>query len=84
MIDPIIIWDLDDNPEGNVAHIAEHGITKDEVEDVLGNPANRSTGSQSSDRSIDNVRLDFVGPIHRGCLGAGTRRSTNCRANHRV
>lgn len=30
-------WDLDD---GNVAHIAEHGVTKEEVDEVLGNPAN--------------------------------------------
>ena len=34
-----ILWDLDDEP-GNVTHIAEHGLTKDEVEDVLRNPDN--------------------------------------------
>lgn len=28
-----IIWDLDDDPDGNVQHCAEHGVTKDEVED---------------------------------------------------
>ena len=43
-----IIWDLDDDPDGNVVHIAEHGITKDEVNEVLENPAgydvSRSTG----------------------------------------
>jgi hypothetical protein len=27
-VEPIIIWDLDDEPEGNVQHIAEHGISK--------------------------------------------------------
>jgi uncharacterized DUF497 family protein len=32
------IWDLDDDPAGNVQHIAEHGITKEEVEEVLENP----------------------------------------------
>jgi uncharacterized DUF497 family protein len=30
-----IVWDLDDDPEGNVQHCAEHGVTKDEVDEVL-------------------------------------------------
>jgi DNA-binding XRE family transcriptional regulator len=30
-----IIWDLEDDPNGNVQHCADHGITKDEVEEVL-------------------------------------------------
>jgi hypothetical protein len=30
-----VIWDLDDDPDGNVAHISEHGISMDEVEEVL-------------------------------------------------
>lgn len=30
-----VLWDLDGDPDGNVQHIAEHGITVDEVEDVL-------------------------------------------------
>jgi len=25
------IWDMDEDPEGNVQHIAEHGISKEEV-----------------------------------------------------
>jgi uncharacterized DUF497 family protein len=33
-----IIWDLDDDPNGNVFHCAEHGVTKDEVEEVLKRP----------------------------------------------
>ena len=32
-----ILWDLDDDPEGNVQHCAEHGVTKEEVEDVFEN-----------------------------------------------
>lgn len=43
-----VIWDLDDDPEGNVQHIAEHGISREEVEEVLENPAgiewSRSSG----------------------------------------
>jgi uncharacterized DUF497 family protein len=43
------IWDEPDDPEGNVQHIAEHGLTIDEVEAVLLDPA-RETQSQSSGR----------------------------------
>jgi hypothetical protein len=46
-----IIWDLDDDPDGNVAHIDEHGVTKDEVRDVLENPLGTET-SRSSGRPI--------------------------------
>lgn len=30
-----VIWDTDDDPEGNVRHVEEHGLTKEDVEDVL-------------------------------------------------
>ena len=26
-----IVWDLDDDPDGNVQHCAEHGVAKEEV-----------------------------------------------------
>lgn len=43
-----IIWDIEDDPSGNVQHIAEHGVSRDEVEQVLENPGDedisRSTG----------------------------------------
>jgi uncharacterized DUF497 family protein len=42
-----IIWDWDDDPEGNVEHIAEHGLSKEDVESVLMNP-DRIGLSQSS------------------------------------
>lgn len=48
MFEPIVIWDLEDDPDGNTAHIAEHGITQDEVEDVLGDPTNDTVLSESS------------------------------------
>ena len=46
-----ILWDLEDDPEGNVQHIAEHGITMDEVEDVL-YAAEEVLASNSSGRPI--------------------------------
>lgn len=46
-----LIWDLDDDAEGNVAHIAEHDLTKDDVLWVLNNPVSRGT-SRSSGRPL--------------------------------
>lgn len=43
-----IIWDLDDDSEGNVQHVAEHDLTKEEVEDVLANPEHRASSRSSS------------------------------------
>ncbi len=52
MTDVIIIWDLEDDPDGNVQHIAEHGITVEEVEDVLHDRDAEDTTSKSSGRPI--------------------------------
>lgn len=51
MPDWILVWDLDDDPLGNVAHIEEHGISKDEVAEVLRDPLTIEK-SRSSDRPI--------------------------------
>jgi hypothetical protein len=48
MADISIIWDLDDEPEGNVQHIAENDLTKEEVEIVLMDPDNETDESHSS------------------------------------
>ena len=45
------IWDLPDDPHGNVQHIAEHGLTPVDVEHVLNNPE-RHAVSRSSGRTI--------------------------------
>ena len=52
MIPCNIIWDLEDDPDGNVQHIAEHGISMEDVEDVLSNPNNSTTTSSSRGRSV--------------------------------
>ena len=44
-----VIWDDPEDPEGNVQHIAEHGLTMDEVDFVLANPSGEAT-SQTSGR----------------------------------
>ena len=43
------IWDDPDDAEGNVQHVAEHGLTIDEVEHVM-NDASSEGVSQSSGR----------------------------------
>jgi len=46
-----ILWDRDDDPDGNVQHCAKHGVTKEEVEDVLENPSDEDI-SRSSGRPV--------------------------------
>lgn len=49
MLEPIVIWDLEDDPDGNYVHIVvEHGYSQEEVEDVLRNPKNETVPSDSS------------------------------------
>ena len=52
MIDIILLWDFEDDPEGNVAHIAEHGVTIEDVEEVFADPDAETEDSRSSNRSI--------------------------------
>ena len=46
-----ILWDRDDDPDGNVQHCAKHGVTKEEVEDVIENPWDEDI-SRSSGRPV--------------------------------
>jgi uncharacterized DUF497 family protein len=46
-----IIWDLDDDPDGNVQHCAQHGVSTEEVEEVFQNAADEDV-SRSSGRPV--------------------------------
>ena len=46
-----IIWDLDDDADGNVKHCGEHGVTKEEVEEVFQNATDADI-SRSSGRPV--------------------------------
>ncbi len=46
-----IIWDLDNDPDGNVEHCAEHGVTKEAVEEVFQNATDADI-SRSSGRPV--------------------------------
>jgi hypothetical protein len=49
-----VIWDMEDDCEGNYWHIVVegHGITQEEVEEVLDNPDNETTTSKTSGNPI--------------------------------
>jgi uncharacterized DUF497 family protein len=47
-----IIWDLVEDPDGNVQHIAAHGITVEEGEEVLLDRDSEDITSRSSGRPI--------------------------------
>ena len=46
-----IIWDLDDDPAGNVQHCADHGVSKEEFEEVIQNATDADI-SRSSGRPV--------------------------------
>ncbi len=50
-MDVEILWDLDHDEHGNVRHIAEHGIAKNDVARVFDNPVGFDT-SDTSGRPI--------------------------------
>jgi len=52
MDDTHVVWDLEDDPDGNVQHIQEHGITMEEVEDVLLDRDSQTAVSKSSGEPI--------------------------------
>lgn len=43
-----IIWDLEDDPDGNVQHLQEHDVTTEEAEEVLLNPESSRALSRAS------------------------------------
>ena len=46
-----ILWDQDDDPDGNVRHCLDNEVTKDEVKEVLEHPIDTDV-SRSSGRPI--------------------------------
>jgi len=46
-----VLWDLPDDPDGNIQHVAQHGLTPLDVEHALNHPVRRGT-SRSTGRPI--------------------------------
>ncbi len=53
-----IIWDLDDDEEGNVQHIAQHGIEKDDVAHVFDHPVGFDTSGSSKCPVVFGYTID--------------------------
>src|ERR1700731_1608141 len=47
-MDATIIWDLEEERDGNVQHLREHDVTIDEAEEVLLDPESSRAVSRSS------------------------------------
>lgn len=53
MKDVRIIWDLEDDPDGNFRHITDgHDVTIEEVEEVLRSPLNTDTESRTNGYAV--------------------------------
>jgi uncharacterized DUF497 family protein len=42
-----VIWDDEEDPDGNIQHVAEHDLTIDDVEDVLADPESEGQSKSS-------------------------------------
>src|ERR671924_154497 len=47
-MDATVIWDLEDDVDGNVQHLREHGVTLEEAEEVLLDPQSSRAVSRTS------------------------------------
>ena len=47
-MDATIVWDLEDDPDGNVHHLREHDVTIEEAEEVLLDAQSSRAVSRSS------------------------------------
>ncbi len=55
-----ILWDEPDDPDGNVQHIAEHGLTIDDVEEVLSNSTSEGTSASTRGPCVWGYTLEGV------------------------
>jgi uncharacterized DUF497 family protein len=53
MENALVDWDDPTDPDGNTAHIAEHGLSPEEVESVLLDPNASHDASASTGRPMD-------------------------------
>jgi DNA-binding XRE family transcriptional regulator len=80
-MDATIIWDLEDDVDGNVQHLREHDVTIEEAEEVLLDP--RSSRAVSRTSGLPTVfGWTSTGPAPRGGLRTGGRRPVDVAAGH--
>ncbi len=54
--DALISWDDDDDPHGNVQHITDNDVSKEEFEFILTSPHSKRGRSRSSGRQTASGR----------------------------
>lgn len=52
MLPAHVVWDLENDPDGDVVHIASNGLAREEVEDVLFDDESDTTTSRTSGEKI--------------------------------
>jgi len=55
-----ILWDDPDDPDGNVQHIADHGLSIEDVEEVLSNPTSEGTSASSGRPCVWGYTLEGI------------------------
>lgn len=55
-----ILWDEPDDPDGNVQHIAEHGLSIEDVEEVLSNPASEGVSASTERPCVWGYTLEDI------------------------
>jgi len=55
-----ILWDDPDDPDGNVQHVAEHGLEIEDVEEVLANPASEGVSESSGRPCVWGYTLEDI------------------------
>lgn len=53
-----IIWDLDDEPYGNVQKVVHNGLSKDDVENALEHPVGATTSRSSGRPAVFGYAVD--------------------------
>ena len=57
-MDVTILWDLEDDEQGNVQHIAEHGFDKDDVALIFDNPVGLDHSDSSGQPAVFGYTVD--------------------------
>ncbi len=68
-----ILWDHEEDPDGNVQHIGDHELTVEDVEHVLSHPATKESAGQPDCPSSGDTRPPTA------TSSSSTRKSTKRR-----
>ena len=67
----LVIWDLEEEPQGNIQHIAENDVTPEEVEEVLNDRHSRTVHSASS---LATITFGWTAAGQLSCCSVGVGR----------